>query len=170
MCCFCPAEMARLCSVDIKCVHPAIPLRPSIANLAVYLSCANVAKMPSLFPVLRAGATLAALLLSGFLIRKVVSEYAQPAPSDTKPGRKLGDTPGDAFFRGGFDGSSAPEPSEAGRKAAEAAEVWANQDISRGLTLHPRLRLTFARKELEARTGGLQVPWADCYDSRDGRR
>lgn len=169
-------EAAGLCpgghSVDIKCVHPAIPQRPSIVDLARYLFCANIAKMPSLSPVLRVGATLAALLISGVLLRKVVSEYAQFAPSDEgrNPGRNLGENTGDGLFHGGFDGSSAPEPSEARRKAAEAAEVWADQDISRGPTLRPRLPLTFARQELEARKGGLQVPWADCYDSRDGRR
>lgn len=139
-------------------------------DLARYLSYVNVAKMPSLSPVLRAGATLAALLVSGFLIRKVVSEYAQPAPSNRKPGQKLGESPGDVFLHGGFDGSSTPEQSEARCKAAEAAEVWAGQNISRRPTLRPRFRLTFSRQEPEARKAGLQVLWADCYESRDGRR
>lgn len=127
--------------------------------------------MPSLSPVLRVGATLAALLISGVLIRKVVSEYAQFAPSDEgrNPGQNLGENTGDGLFHGGFDGSSAPEPSEVRRKAAEAAEVRAEQDISRRPTPR-RFGLTFTRQGLEARKGGLQVLWADCYDSRDGRR
>ncbi|KAG6355623.1 hypothetical protein INS49_003585 [Diaporthe citri] len=127
--------------------------------------------MPSLSPVLRFGATLAALLLSGVLIRKVVSEHAQPAPSDDgrKPGQKLGENTGDAFSHGGFDGSSVSERSEARRKAGEAAEVRAEREMSRRTT--PRwFGLTFARQEPEARKGGLQVPWADCYDGRDGTR
>lgn len=90
-------------------------------------------RMGSLSPVLRAGATLAALLISGFLIRKVVSEYTQSMPSKEgrKPGQRLGENSEDVFSHGGFDGSSSPEPSEARRRAAEAAQVWADQDSSR---------------------------------------
>lgn len=127
--------------------------------------------MPSLSPVLRVGATLAAILLSGVLIRKVVSEYAQAAPSNDgrQFGQELGENTGDAFSHGGFEGSFVSEPSEARRKAAEAAEVRAEREIS-WRTTQRWFGLTFARQEPEARKTGLQVPWADCYDSRDGRR
>lgn len=161
MCCFRPAErwLAAVQGGILWILNVSVqpfPNGPSIVDLARYLCCANIAKMPSLSPVLRVGATLAALLLSGALIRKVVSEYAQPAPSDDgrKPGQKLDGNTGDALSHDEFDGSSVSETSEARRKAAEAAEVWANQDISRTSTPR-RLGLIFARQEPKARKGGL---------------
>lgn len=85
--------------------------------------------MRSLAPVLRVGAALAALVISGFLVRKVVSGPTQPAPSDEgrNPGQKLGRDPGDDSF----DGSSDPEAGDARREAAEAARVCTNPHINR---------------------------------------
>lgn len=136
-------------------IHPLVDHSQSQEGPETLFFGAYIAKMSSSISVTRVGLTLA-LCISSFLFVKRLLESAQSACSDEgeKPSQKLGESPGDDFPPAGLQGSSASEPSEARRKAAEAAQVRANWDISQKPTMR-RLGLTTARHEPEGRKVGL---------------